>query len=133
MRENVNASDLCIHISPEKIETRRVTSSIFEDQKGSLKTADRDHIPDYLKSYQKAQAAALLSHSASGPRQQEAVPDPNGTFRISGQALPLATSCPSCNSCALVRACGPVPSVMPARGKKISIFKRLTSRLHRFE
>ncbi len=104
MRDNVDAANIYAPLSPEEIETGLVTTSIFEIQKILMNTVECDGIPDYLKSYQKAQAAALLSHSASG-------------------------ACPSCKSCALVRACAPVSDVKPR--KMTSIFKLLASRLTR--
>ncbi|MCW8059651.1 hypothetical protein [Agrobacterium tumefaciens] len=106
MRDNVDAADIYAPLSPEEIETGRVTSSIFEDQKQWLTTVEREDIPEYLKSYQKAQAAALLSHSASG-------------------------ACPSYKSCARVRTCAPVSGVTPAPRRMTSIFKLLASRLRR--
>jgi len=104
MRDNVDAANIYAPLSPEEIETGLVTTSIFEIQKILMNTVECDGVPDYLKSYQKAQAAALLSHSASG-------------------------ACPSCKSCALVRACAPVSDVKPR--KMTSIFKLLASRLTR--
>lgn len=104
MRDNVDAANIYAPLSPEEIETGLVTTSIFEIQKILMNTVECDGVPDYLKSYQKAQAAALLSHSASG-------------------------ACPSCKSCALVRACAPVSDVKPR--KMTSIFKVLASRLTR--
>ena len=104
MRDNVDAANIYAPLSPEEIETGPVTTSIFEIQKILMNTVECDGVPDYLKSYQKAQAAALLSHSASG-------------------------ACPSCKSCALVRACAPVSDVKPR--KMTSIFKLLASRLTR--
>ncbi|MBP2568518.1 MULTISPECIES: hypothetical protein [Agrobacterium] len=105
MRDNVDAADVYAPFSLEETETGRVTSSIFEDQKELLNTVERDGIPEYLKSYQKAQAAALLSHSAS--------------------------ACFSCKSCARVRACAPASGVRSVPRKMTSIFKLLANRLRR--
>ncbi len=106
MRDNVDATNIYAPLSPEDIESGLVTTSIFEIQKILMNTVECDDVPDYLKSYQKAQAAALLSHSASG-------------------------ACPSCKSCALVRACAPVSDVKPPPRRMTSIFKLLASRLTR--
>jgi len=106
MRDNVDASNIYAPLSPEEIETGLVTTSIFEIQKILMNTVEFDDVPDYVKSYRKAQAAALLSHSASG-------------------------ACPSCKSCALVRACAPVSDVKPLPRKMSSIFRLLASRLTR--
>lgn len=106
MRDNVDASNIYAPLSPEEIETGLVTTSIFEIQKILMNTVECDDVPDYLKSYQKAQAAALLSHSAPGP-------------------------CPSCRSRALVRACAPAPDVKLPPRKMAPIFKLLAGRLTR--
>jgi hypothetical protein len=115
-----------------EIETISVTSPIFDNQKEFQNTAERDEVPEYLKSYQKAQAAAMLSHSASAAHQQKENAGQNGNFKVSGQSLSRATACPSCNSCARVRACAPASGITPVPRKKASIFKRLASRLKRF-
>ncbi|MDH6298790.1 hypothetical protein [Agrobacterium fabrum] len=106
MRDNVDATNIYAPLSPEDIETGLVTTSIFEIQKILMNTVECDDVPDYLKSYQKAQAAALLSHSASG-------------------------ACPSCKSYTLVHACAPVSDVKPPPRKMTSIFKLLASQLTR--
>jgi hypothetical protein len=132
MRDNVDSTDKYVTISLEEIEDRRFTYSIFDDQKELQNTTEHDEVPDYLKSYQKAQAAALLSHSASTAHQQKTAAGPNDNFSVSGQLPSRATPCPSCNSCARARACAPASSVTPAPRKKTSIFKLVATRLKRF-
>ncbi|WP_139020911.1 hypothetical protein [Agrobacterium arsenijevicii] len=132
MRDNADSTDIHVPISLKEIESRRVTYSIFESKNELQNTTEHDEVPEYLKSYQKAQAAALLSHSAPAVHRQKANAGHNGDFAVSGQSLPHKTPCPSCNSCARVRACAPVSNTAPAPRKTASIFKRLASRLKRF-
>lgn len=132
MRDNVDSTDKHIPLSLEEIENRRFTYSIFDVQKELQNTTEHDEVPEYLKSYQKAQAAALLSHSASTAYQQKTAAGRNDNFRVSGQFPSRATPCPSCNSCARVRACAPDSGVASAPRKKTSIFKLVATRLKRF-
>ncbi|WP_454703130.1 hypothetical protein [Agrobacterium burrii] len=133
MQDNVDTTDIHPPISSGKRKLMNVTSSTFEDQRESLNMAERDDVSDYLKSYQKAQAAALLSHSASATHQRKAAHGPGGDLGIfSGQSLSHASVCPSRNSCARIRSCAPVSSVQSTPRKTTSIFKLVASRLKRF-
>lgn len=132
MLDDVNAKTIRVPSSLKVTETGRVTSSIFHSHIVLGNTAEHDEVPEYLKSYQKAQAAALFSHSACPAHQEKAKAGHNGNFMVSAQSLSREQPCPSCNSCALILACAPVSNVIPAPRRKVPIFRRLANRLKRF-